>query len=393
MTRALNRLTAAQAKSAPPGKYCDGGGLWLHKRRDGGAQWVLRVGIHNRRRELGLGSYPTVSIKEAREEAARWRAVARKGLDPKKERQRLRREAARDMHLLEDVALQAFEARKAELKGDGTAGRWFSPLELHILPKLGRTPVAEIDQIDIKDTLAPIWHDKADTARKALNRLSIIIRFAAAQDLDVDIQATDKAKELLGKQRHKAKHIPSMHWRDVPEFYASLSEPSPTHLALRFLILTAVRSYPLRHMRYDQVADGVWTIPAEAMKGRRDATQDFRVPLGQETFNVLEAARPLSRKGFVFTNPNRGVISDATMSVYMKRRGLEARPHGFRSSFRDWVAERKNVPFEVAEACLSHTVGGAVERAYRRTDYLDQRREVMGAWAAYVTSHRDNSTK
>jgi hypothetical protein len=167
MTRALNRLTAAQAKAALPGKYCDGGGLWLHKRRDGGAQWVLRVGIHNRRRELGLGSYPTVSIKEAREEAERWRAVVRRGLDPKKERQRLRRETAQNMHLLEDVALQAFEARKAELKGDGTAGRWFSPLELHVLSKLGRIPVSEIDQIDIRDTLAPIWHDKADTARKA----------------------------------------------------------------------------------------------------------------------------------------------------------------------------------------------------------------------------------
>ena len=385
LTRALNRLSAAKAKSAPPGKYCDGGGLWLYKRKDGGAQWILRVGIHNRRREMGLGSFPTVSIKEAREEAERWRALARKGIDPKKERQRLRREAARNAHLLRDVAVEAFEARKAELKRDGEAGRWFSPLELHVLPKLGGIPVAEIDQIDIRDTLAPIWHEKADTARKAMNRLSIVMEYAAAQELDVDIQATEKAKKLLGKQRHQAQHIPSMPWTEVPAFYSTLRDHAPTQLALRLLILTAVRSYPLRHMRFDQVQDGVWTIPAEAMKGRRGATTDFRVPLAPEALAVLDAARPLSRGGYVFSTVRGNVISDATMSAFMKRQGLTARPHGFRSSFRDWTAECRDVRFEVAEACLAHIVGSSVERAYRRTDYLEQRMEVMTAWAQFVT--------
>jgi integrase len=115
---------------------------------------------------------------------------------------------------------------RPELKGDGKAGRWFSPLELHVLPKLGKMPVAEIDQRDIRDTLAPIWHTKAETARNALNRLGIVLRRAAALGLDVDLQATDKAAALLGKRRHIAKHIEALPWKEVPGFYATLEEPS-----------------------------------------------------------------------------------------------------------------------------------------------------------------------
>lgn len=117
---------------------------------------------------MGLGSYPAVSLKEAREQAAHWRGFVRNGKDPIKEREHQRRDAQRNMHLLGDIALDAFESRKAELKGDGKAGRWFSPLELHILPRLGKIPVSDIDQIDIRDTLKPIWHSKASTAQKAI---------------------------------------------------------------------------------------------------------------------------------------------------------------------------------------------------------------------------------
>ncbi|MFC4667771.1 tyrosine-type recombinase/integrase [Seohaeicola nanhaiensis] len=382
MTRALNKLTAQAAKAAAPGKISDGGGLWLHKRDDGGSQWVLRVVVHGRRREMGLGGYPTVSLREAREAADKWRGMVRQGLDPIKERERQRREAERNIHLLKDIALDAFESRKAELKGDGTAGRWFSPLELHILPKLGKVPVADIDQRDIRDTLAPIWHTKADTARKAINRLGICLRHAAALGLDVDLQATDKAKALLGKTRHKPTNIPAMNWREVPAFYQSLNGGTGTELALRLLILTAVRSHPLRHLRLDQIDGDVWTIPGEAMKGRRDATPDFRVPLSREALAVIEQAKPFARDGFLFPGIRKGVISDMTMGKFMDRRGLEARPHGFRSSFRDWTAEATNTPREVAETCLGHTAGGAVERAYRRTDFIEQRHALMERWSA-----------
>lgn len=385
MTRTLNRLTAAKVKSAAPGKYADGGGLWLHKRDEDAGQWFLRVTVHGRRREMGLGSITDVSLKKAREAADKQRALVRQGIDPIRERQRQKREAIRNLHSLRDIALDAFESRKAELKDEGKAGRWLSPLEHHVLPKLGGVPVAEITQIDIRDVLRPIWHDKADTARKALNRLSICLRHAAALGLDVDLQAPIKAQALLGKRNHKPVNIPAMPWREVPAFYASLNDGTITHLALRLLILTAVRSGPLRFLRREHIAGDVWTVPAALMKGRKDATTDFRVPLSRAALATIETAKPFERDGFLFPSVRKGVISDATMARLMERRKLAARPHGFRSSFRDWIAEATNTPFEVAETCLQHTVGGSVVRAYRRSDFLDQRRVVMEHWAAFVT--------
>jgi integrase len=385
--RAMNRLSARAVVTLGPGKYADGAGLWLLKREDGGAQWVLRYTMHGRRREMGLGALAQVSLKEARENAGRWRGMVRAGKDPIREREREKREAARNIHLLADIARDAYEARKAELKGDGTAGRWFTPIELHILPKLGKTPVADIDQVDIRDVLAPIWHTKAETARKALNRLAIVMRHAAALGLDVDLQATEKAKALLGKSRHKAENIPAMPWKDVPAFYRSLSEGTVTHLALRLLILTGVRSGPLRHIHEGQLDGDVWTIPGEAMKGRRDATPDFRVPLSTEALAVIDLARRHARGGFLFAGSVKGVISDMTLSMFMKRAELDFRPHGFRSSLRDWIEEQTDTPYEVAETVLGHIVGGAVERAYRRTDYLEQRRVVMEAWGEFVRSN------
>lgn len=386
--RSMNRLSARAIVTLRPGKYADGGGLWLHKRPDGGSQWFLRLTVHGRRREMGLGSGSEVSLREAREAAERGRMMVRSNLDPIKERDRLRREAARNIHYLRDIALDAFESRKAELKGDGKAGRWFTPLELHVIPKLGGMLVADIDQNDIRDALAPIWHTKADTARKAMNRLGICLKHAAALGLDVDLQATAKAIALLGKQRHKAENIPALPWQDVPTFYAALSDGSVTHLALRLLILTGVRSGPLRFIRGEQIAGDVWTVPGEAMKGRKGATTDFRVPLSVEALAVIEQARRHERDGFLFPSVRKGVISDATMARLMQRAKMEARPHGFRSSLRDWIAEATEAPHDIAETILGHVVGGSVERAYRRTDFLDQRRILMERWSEHVTGNR-----
>jgi integrase len=383
--RARNRLSASFVKTAPAGKHCDGAGLWLVKRADGGAQWVLRVTAHGRRREMGLGGYPEIGLADARKLAERWRKMAAEGRDPVKEREKEARAARREDISLAVITADAFEARKAELRGDGAAGRWLSPLNLHVLPKLGRVPVTDIDQRDIRDTLAPIWHTKADTARKAMNRLSIVMRHAAALGLDVDLQAVDKAKALLGKSRHQPKNIPAMSWQDVPPFYASLEEPTPTHLALRLLILTGVRTGPLRHLHLDQIDGDVWTVPAEGMKGRKGATEDFRVPLSAEAQRVIDAARPFARDCLLFANTRKGVISDMTLSRHMERRGLEARPHGFRTSLRTWLAEATDAPHEVAETMLGHVTDSGVVRAYRRTDYLEQRRALLERWAGHVT--------
>lgn len=146
-----------------------------------------------------------------------------------------------------------------------------------------------------------------------------------------------------------------------------------------------MRSAPLRNLRLDQIEGDVWTVPAEAMKGRKDATEVFRVPLSTEAQRVIDLARPPARNGFLFPSVRKGVIFDATMSRMMERRGLEARPHGFRTSLRTWLAEATDAPHEVAEAVLAHVVDGGVVRAYRRTDFLEQRRALDERWADHVT--------
>ncbi len=333
-----------------------------------------------------LGALRDVSLKQARELATGWRSILREGRDPIQEREKQKREAMRNLHYLKDIAVDAFESRKAELKGDGKNGHWFLPLKLHILPKLGCLPVSEITQTEIRNTLAPIWHTKAGTAEKALIRLNICLKHAAALGLDVDLQAAEKARALLGKQRYKKQNIPAMDWRDVPAFYKTLCQKTTlTQLALRLLILTGVRTHPLRYIHKDQVDGDIWTIPAEGMKGRRDATTEFRVPLSSEALDILKQARLLSRNDFFFSATGRGALAQKCMAQYMRDNKLDACPHGFRSSLRDWLAEKTDAPYEVAETILGHVVGGKVERAYRRTDYLEQRRVYMDKWAAYVT--------
>lgn len=379
----MPKLSAVFVKHAPPGKHEDGHGLRLVKREDGGGQWVFRYSIHGRRREMGLGGISTISLKDAREIASEFRVLLARGIDPIRHRDQLRREVSRGQNLLHDIAKDAFESHKANLKGDGKAGRWFSPLELHILPKLGAVPIEDITQRDVRDALTPIWHSKAATAKKAADRLKIVLDHAAALGLDVDLQAVAKAKKLLGRQRHRARSIPSMPWQEVPDFYASLEEPTITHLALRLLILTGLRSRPIRFARLDQIEGDVWTVPAANMKARVGQEQDFRVPLSEEALSVIDLAKPYERDGYLFPSVRKGVISDATMARHMERRGMEARPHGFRTSLRTWLAERTDAPHEVAEAMLAHVSDSKVVRTYRQTDYLEHRRTLLHQWAQH----------
>jgi len=178
-----------------------------------------------------------------------------------------------------------------------------------------------------------------------------------------------------------------MDWRDVPSFYASLEEPTLTHLALRLLILNpGGRVAPIRLIRLEEIEGDIWTVPGENMKGPKDATEDFRTPLSREAMRIIDLAKPHARNGFLFPNTRGGVISDMTLSRHMERRGLEARPHGFRSSLRTWLNETTDAPFEVKETMVAHKTDNAVVRAYVRTDYLEARRVLTERWAAFVTS-------
>ena len=380
-----NLLTSAFLKSAPTGKHIDGAGLWFIKRADGGAQWMLRVSLGGKRREMGLGGFPDVSLKEARELATDYRKMARQGIDPIKTRSQQRREALRPRSNLADIAEAAFAAKKAELKNDGVNARWFSPLHLHVLPKLGNLSVEDITQQDIAQTLKPIWETKAETAKKAINRLNIIFTYAAAAGLDVDLNAIAKAKALLGKQRKQTQNTPALNWAEVPAFYETLVEPTTVNLALKLLILTGVRSYAVRNAHIDQFDGKTWVIPPENMKGQLHQVSEFRVPLSLEAQEIIAIAEQFGRDGYLFAGVRRGVISDASMSRLMERRGMAERPHGFRSSLRTWLAECTNASEEVAETVLAHKVGSKVVRAYRRTDHFEERAILMERWAQHVT--------
>ena len=376
-----NALTQLRAKSLEAGKYADGQGLWLCKSRKDSGKWTLRITIHGRRREMGLGRWPDVSILEARTRGEDARRLLRDGVDPIEQRKSERRKL--DRLTLAEAIEGCFEARKAELKDDGKAGRWMSPLRVHIIPSLGRYPVEDIDQHQLKSILAPIWHTKPSAAEKALNRTNLTLKHAAALGLNVDLQATAKARALLGKQRHSVTHIPSLPYQQVSDFYKMLkSKNLVSALALRFLILTVARTSELRFATFDEIDDDVWYLPPERTKTGRE----HRIPLSKEAQKIVSSASTNHPLGLIFPAPSGKVLSDAAMSSFMDREGYRERPHGFRATFRTWVEEQTDASFEVKEAALGHSIGSDTVRAYQRSDLLEKRKLLMEDWAGLVTS-------
>lgn len=352
----------------PAGKHSDGQGLWLVKRSKAHGKWVARLVVHGKRREMGLGRWPDVSIAEARTQAELARKTLRAGNDPVFERIRIRW-AGKPLTVKEAVE-GCFEARKAELKGDGEAGRWMSPLSVHVVPKIGKYPIEKIDQHVLKDLLEPIWNEKPEAAAKALSRIGQTLRHAAALGLSVDLQATMKARALLGKQRRTVEHIPSMPYAEAPAFFRSLGETSSAR-ALKFLLLTLGRTTEVRLAHSREIDGDAWNIPAERTK----TNAARRVPLVGE-------AQKLIRDGYLFD-----AISDMAMAKHMKVRDLAYRPHGFRATFRTWAEEQTEAPFELKESILGHAVDTGVVAAYQRSDRFEKRRELLLKWEEYLTRY------
>ena len=376
-----NALTQLKARSLPEGKYADGQGLWLVKSRSDAGRWVLRLVVGGKRREMGLGRYPDVSIAEARESAGQARQVLRSGSDPIAERQK--RAGREQCVTVADAVAGCFAARQAELKQDGAAGRWLSPLKMHILPAIGNEPIEAVDQHVLRRLLGPLWHEKPESARKALNRMNLTLRHAAALGLNVDLQAVLKTKALLGKQRHTVVHIPSLPYIEAPDFYRWLTgKDLIAAQALRFLILTVTRTSEVRFACFSEIDSGIWCIPAERTK----AGKGHRVPLANEARAVLAEASRCRGGDLVFPSRSGRPLSDAALSRFMEREGFSARPHGFRATFRTWVEETTDTPFEVKESVLGHQVDGDVVRAYQRSDRLEKRRNLMEAWSAFLIS-------
>jgi len=374
-----NALGQLRAKNLGPGKHPDGQGLWLVKRSKEAGKWILRLSISGKRREMGLGRWPDVSIAEARERAAEARKVLRDGLDPIAEREK----AMHKPHRLtvKEAIDSCFEARKAELKRDGDAGRWMSPLATHIIPKIGKVPIEDVDQHTLKWVLDPLWHTKTEAASKALQRMNLALKHAAAMGLDVDLQAIMKVRALLGKQRHSVQHIPSMPYDELPGFYRWLvDQDGVAAMALRFLVLTLGRTSEVRLATFSEIEGDVWTLPPERTKTGRG----HRIPLTPHAVRIVELRRKATVTDYLFPADKGRPLSDMAMSSLMKREGFEARPHGFRATFRTWCEEQTDAAFEIKEASLGHTVDTGVVGAYQRSDRLDKRRTLMEQWCEFV---------
>jgi Arm DNA-binding domain/Phage integrase central domain len=259
-------LTALGIKKAGDGK-----GLELHKKGANG-KWIYRYSCNCKRRQMGLGTWPTVSLAEARKERDRWALRLAQGQDPIAERNAqnaaIKEQQAKRDPTLQELAEEAFESYKPTLRQGGSSARWLSPLKLHIFPKIGRKPVSTIQPEDIRSTLSPIWITKHPTAEKAIQRLRKIFTTGKLRGLDCDPFKIDVAQDLLGPVHHKTTPTPATDWRDIPELYRWLEGKSASASCLQFMILTLVRTHGCRAARFGEFHGDVWTVPAERVKGR-----------------------------------------------------------------------------------------------------------------------------
>ena len=357
-------------------------------RSGGSGKWVWRYSFLGRRRDMGLGSQSAISLAEARKLRDRWASVLARGDDPisirETEREAARLEMDRQDPTFEHMAQLVFDAKRDALRGGGTRGRWMSPINLYMVPALGRKRMSSIHQSDIYAALQPIWREKHPTAIKAINRTKIIFEQARLMGADCDPFTVEAAKHMLGEVDHRVRHLEAMPWRDVPDLYARLAEPSAVNMCLKWCILTLVRSFGCRGARFDEIEDDIWTVPADRIKGRASHVQEFRVPLSREAQEIASTARQFS-SDYLFPGLKRGHVSDVALGKAMKRAGANGTVHGLRTSFRTWVQDTDACSFDVAETVLGHRIGSLVERSYARSDLLDRRRIVMEKWATFVT--------
>lgn len=398
----MGQLTALKVRNAKPGRHGDGEGLYLLVKPSGARSWLLRIQQGGKRRDIGLGSVdlsnrsadeqrpsdaiPLLSrrlltLQEARDKAAELRKFARAGRDPLSERDRERRKVP----TFQDAA----KACHQDLKASWTkrqADTFLSSLQRHAFPKLGRLPIDKVEASDIRDMLAPIWGKYSDMSRKVKGRVGQVLNYSHSKGWRPTEAPSRSVTMGLGK-RAASSNLPAMPYTDVPSFVAALNSKEQTmgRLALLFVILTAARSGEVRNARWSHIdrEKKVWLRPAALMKGRTAHV----VTLSDAALKVLDRAASLSTPqpdGLVFS-ASRHPLSDMTLTKVMRDAKAVQTVHGFRSSFRDWAAERMSeIPDAVAEAALAHVTPDKVVRAYKRTDFIEMRRKLLQAWGEFV---------
>lgn len=387
----MGNLTAIQIRNLKePGRYSDGDGLILDIGKSGRASWIVRVQAVGKRRDIGLGSLSNLSLSAARDAAALIRRDMKTGIDVLAERKKVR-EAIPSFR---DAAKKVHGEHKAGWKNGKHQEQWINTLETYVFPALGDHLVSDIEGPAIRDVLAPIWLSKPETARRVRQRIGTVLDWAYAKGFRSSEAPMRSLARGLPRQPRRQGHFESLPFNELPTFIATLQERvSVGRLALEFLILTAARSGEVRGCRWSEVdvKKMIWTVPAERMK----AGKVHVVPLSGAALDVLERAKlfrsPASDLVFPGQNPKR-MLSDMTLLKVLRDQNAGVTVHGFRSTFRDWVAEQTNYPGEVAEAALAHGIPNKVEAAYRRTDFLEKRKPLMADWAAFCLSRNPVTT-
>jgi integrase len=391
MARMMERLTALKVSRAKaPGMYADGGGLYLQVTK-GGASWVFRYMLNRRAREMGLGALHTITLAEARELAREARKLRYKRIDPIEARRaahaQTRLDAAKAM-TFQQCADRYIKDHRAGWRNGKHVEQWESSLRRFTFPVIGALPVAAIDTALVRKVLDPIWTTKPETASRVRGRIENILDWAKASGYRAGAENPARWKghlDHLLAERTKVRmveHYAAMPYNDLPGFLLELRKKKGIDArALEFTILTAARVSEVAGARWPEISGDVWTIPADRMKGGKP----HRVPLSRRARELIEAL-PRNRD-WIFPGPKFG----GALSINAPRKlligmGHRVTVHGFRSSFRDWAAECTNYPDHVVEQALAHTIGSAVERAYRRTDVFEQRRRLMDAWETFCTT-------
>ncbi len=393
MAHTNNRLSAlAVSRIRQQGLYPDGGGLHLQVAPGGSRSWVYRFMLNGRSREMGLGSLRDVGLAQARSKAAEARRLRTEGIDPIEQRLALRRGAtlaAAHAMTFEQCAQAYIEANKVAWRNAKHIKQWESTLRTHCYGVFGSLSVQDIDTALVMKVLEPIWKTKTETASRLRGRIEAVLDWATARGYrtgENPARWRSHIENLLPapSQVRKVQHHPALPYTQIGDFVESLREQSGTAaLALEFLILTAARTSEVVGARWDEfdLSNAVWTIPAYRIKARRE----HRVPLAPRALAILKALQPKHPQEFVFAGgkANTSLSNMALLALLKRMNRTEITPHGFRSTFRDWAAERTNYPREVAEMALAHAVSDKVEAAYRRGDLFEKRRRLASQWATY----------
>ncbi len=401
----MGNLSAQRVKNAGPGKYEDGNGLRLVVSPTGNKKWVLRITVAGKRREMGLGVYPSVSLAEAREKADAARDKVRKGHDPIATRKLVVEETSPEIPTFTHVAASYIRIHRHGWSNPKHARQWCATLKTYARPTLGQKAINDIGTEEVLAVLTPIWMKKTETAKRVQGRIENILDFAAARKWRDPINPArwrGHLDKLLPKPTkvQRVQHHPAMPYDDVPKFMQELkAKPGVSASALQFLILTACRTNEVIAAVWNEfdLEAAIWTVPAVRMKAKRE----HRVPLCAEALAILNALPRMAKNPFVFFGQRQGrPISNMAMLQLMRGMGYgvggdraDYVPHGFRSSFRDWAGEVSSFPRDVCEMALAHVIDNKAEAAYRRGDLFEKRRKMMEEWVLWCTTPTKNNGK